>query len=80
MSETVRPLSATANGDVTVVVELAGDPVAVVQAEKGRDLTDAERSAIEKTLEAAQQPVVATVEAEGGARSEEHTLNSSHWE
>ena len=33
ISSTVKPLSADKDGNVTVVVELAGDPVAVVQAE-----------------------------------------------
>ena len=76
VSATVAPLSADGNGDVTVVVELAGDPVAVVQAEKGRDLTKAERSAIKKSLEKAQQPVVGAVEAEGG--SVEATMQSAY--
>ncbi|MDY0910483.1 S8 family peptidase [Microbacterium sp. CFBP9034] len=76
MSATVAPLSADANGDVTVVVEMASDPVAVVQAEKGRDLTKAERSAIKKSLEQEQQPVVGAVEAEGGAV--EATMQSAY--
>ncbi|WP_233245540.1 S8 family peptidase [Salinibacterium hongtaonis] len=76
VSATVNPLSADSNGNVTVVVELAGDPVAVVQAEKGRDLTKAERSSIEKTLEAAQQPVVDEVAAQGGAV--EATMQSAY--
>ena len=76
ISATVDPLSADANGDVTVVVEMAGDPVAVVQAEKGRDLTKAEKSSIKATLEKAQQPVVGAVEAEGGAV--EATMQSAY--
>ncbi|WP_461471285.1 S8 family peptidase [Microbacterium sp. HJ5] len=76
ISETVQPLSADADGNVTVVVELAGDPVAVVQAEKGRELTKAERTAIKKSLEQAQQPVVGAVEAEGGAV--EATMQSAY--
>lgn len=76
LSATVAPLSADANGDVTVVVELAGDPVAVVQAEKGRDLTKAERTAIKDSLKKAQQPIVGAVEAEGGAV--EATMQSAY--
>ena len=76
VSATVEPLSANANGDVTVVVELAGDPVAVVEAEKGRELSKSERSAIKKSLEKVQQPVVGAVEAEGGAV--EATMQSAY--
>ena len=76
VSATVEPLSANANGDVTVVVELAGDPVAVVEAEKGRELSKSERSAIKKSLQKVQQPVVGAVEAEGGAV--EATMQSAY--
>ncbi|WP_240642474.1 S8 family peptidase [Microbacterium sulfonylureivorans] len=76
VSATVAPLSADADGNVTVVVELAADPVAVVQAEKGRDLTKAERSSIKKSLEQAQKPIVGAVEAEGG--SVEATMQSAY--
>lgn len=76
ISATVAPLSADADGNVTVVVEMAGDPVAVVQAEKGRDLTKAERSSIETSLEKTQKPVVNAVKAEGGAV--EATMQSAY--
>nr|BFF08915.1 S8 family serine peptidase [Microbacterium flavescens] len=76
ISATVEPMSANASGDVTVVVELAGDPVAVVEAEKGRELSKAERTAIKKSLEKVQQPVVGAVEAEGGAV--EATMQSAY--
>ncbi|WP_363358204.1 S8 family peptidase [Microbacterium sp. LMI12-1-1.1] len=63
---TVRPMSVGADGRVTVIVEMAGDPVAVAQAKKGSDLSAAERKAIRNTLESAQDAVVGSIESKDG--------------
>lgn len=63
---TARPLSVDANGRVTVVVEMKGDPVAVVQAEKGRDLTSSERSSIKSSLKKNQDAVASAITSKGG--------------
>lgn len=60
------PLSVDANGRVTVVVEMKGDPVAVVQAEKGRDLSSSERSSIKKALKKAQDAITGSIQGKGG--------------
>lgn len=62
----VLPRALGDTSTVTVVVELSGDPVAVVQAEKGRKLTSAEKSSVKKSLKAAQSPAAAAVRAKGG--------------
>lgn len=51
---------------VTVMVELSGDPVAVVQAEAGRDLSDAERSDIKAELKGEQDAIKDDIAADGG--------------
>lgn len=60
------PLSADASGPVTVIVEFEGDPVAVVQAEKGRKLTGAERAAIKGSLKKQQDAVTGSIQSKGG--------------
>lgn len=66
MQSDYTPLSVDADGNVTVVVEMEGDPVAVVEAQEGRDLSDGEKSSIKTELEAAQAPVVDTISSDGG--------------
>ena len=63
---TERPLSVDADGRVTVVVEMKGDPVAVVQAEKGSDLTTAERNSVKSTLKKAQDAIAGSIKSKGG--------------
>lgn len=55
-----------ADGLVTVVVEMSGDPVAVVEAEQGRELSEGERGDVKGRLKDAQQPVSAAIEDKGG--------------
>ncbi|GAA1983404.1 S8 family serine peptidase [Microbacterium pumilum] len=59
-------MSIAADGRVTVVVEMKGDPVAVVQAEKGSDLTTAERNAVKSTLKKAQDAITGSLQSKGG--------------
>ena len=54
------------DGHVTVVIEMEGDPVAVVEAESGRELSEGERDDVKSTLTDAQSEVVETVESTGG--------------
>ena len=61
-----RPLSVGADGHVTVVVEMKGDPVAVVQAEKGSELTTAERNSVKTTLKKAQDAIAGSIQSKGG--------------
>ena len=51
---------------MTVVVEMKGDPVAVVQAQKGRDLTTAERNSVKSTLKKAQDAIAGSIKNKGG--------------
>jgi minor extracellular serine protease Vpr len=62
----VLPEGADDSATVTVMVELAGEPVAVVEAEAGRELSEAEEDAIEADLEAAQDAITDDIAAEGG--------------
>ena len=61
-----KPLSVDANGRVAVVVQLAGDPVAVVEADKGRKLSDSERSSVKGALKKQQDAITGTIKAKGG--------------
>lgn len=61
-----RPAALDASGRVTVVIEMAGDPVAVVQAEKGRDLTADERSSVKAQLKQAQDSIRGSITGKGG--------------
>ncbi|BDV29835.1 S8 family peptidase [Microbacterium terricola] len=54
------------DGRVTVIVEMTGDPVAVVQAEKGRPLTDTERSTVRKGLKSKQDKIRGSLTDKGG--------------
>ncbi|WP_394279381.1 S8 family serine peptidase [Microbacterium sp.] len=51
---------------ITVVVEMEGDPVAVVQAEEGRTLTKTERSTVKKDLKKAQDAIRGQIIERGG--------------
>ncbi|MFS0868124.1 S8 family serine peptidase [Microbacterium sp. 179-B 1A2 NHS] len=51
---------------VTVIVEMEGDPVAVVEAEKGRDLTKSERSSVKKDLKKKQDAIRGDITGKGG--------------
>lgn len=66
LGTTYRPMAVGADGRVTVVVEMKGDPVAVVQAQDGRDLTTAERNTIKSTLKKAQDVVAGSIKSKGG--------------
>lgn len=61
-----EPSAISADGRVTVVIEMTGDPVAVVEAEKGRDLTGAERSDVKGKLEQAQDSIRDAITGKGG--------------
>ena len=60
------PASIAADGRVNVIVELSGDPTAVVQAKQGRKLTGAERAAIKGSLKKQQDAVAGAITAKGG--------------
>lgn len=63
---TAAPLSVGADGEVTVIVEMKGDPVAVVQAKKGRDLTQDERNSVKGNLKKAQDAIAGAIKSQGG--------------
>lgn len=56
-----------ADGLVSVVVEMTGDPVAVVEAEQGRELSEGERGDVKSRLKDAQEPVTSAIEDKGGS-------------
>ncbi|GAA5038307.1 S8 family serine peptidase [Microbacterium fluvii] len=60
------PSSVGSDGRVTVIVEMTGDPVAVVEAEKGRDLTSAEKSTVKKNLKSKQDSIRGSITGKGG--------------
>ena len=53
-------------GDTTVVLQLSGDPVALVQAEKGRKLSKSERTAVRNQLKVAQDGLSGGIAKLGG--------------
>ncbi len=59
------PAALRSDQKVSVVIEMEGDPVAVVQAEKGSDLTETEKSTVIESLEAQQDAITGTLEAQG---------------
>ncbi|MFE5410089.1 S8 family serine peptidase [Microbacterium sp. NPDC056569] len=61
-----RPHSVGADGRVTVIVEMAGDPTAVAEAKKGSKLSKSERSAIKQSLKTAQDAIGGSLESKGG--------------
>lgn len=54
------------DGRVTVVIEMTGDPVAVVQAEKGSELSSGERSDVKSKLKKAQDSIRGSITGKGG--------------
>ena len=62
----IRPHSLARDASVQVMVEVVGDPVAVVQAERGRKLTDSERRAVRDKLKKSQDKVARTITSRGG--------------
>ncbi len=55
-----------ADGRVTVVIEMEGDPVAVVEAEKDGDLAPSEREAVKDELKSAQDEISGEIADKGG--------------
>ncbi|MFJ6679737.1 S8 family serine peptidase [Microbacterium sp. NPDC091382] len=51
---------------VSVVLEMEGDPVAVVEAEEGRSLSKSERTTVKKDLKAAQDKIRSGITQRGG--------------
>lgn len=49
-----------------VIVEVKGDPVAVVESTKGRRLSDAERKTVRDNLSKKQDKVAKTITGKGG--------------
>ena len=62
----VNPRSVDTDGKVRVMVQLTADPVAVVQAHKGRKLTRVERSAVKQDLQLAQATLAKAIKGKGG--------------
>lgn len=66
VDSTISASAIGSDGRVTVIIEMTGDPVAVVQAEKGRDLTSAERSSVKGKLKKAQDSIRGSITGKGG--------------
>ncbi len=66
LSSDFVPGSVRSDGRVTVVIEMTGDPVAVVEAEKGRDLTSTERRDVKGKLKKAQDSIRNSITGKGG--------------
>ena len=62
----ITPASVAPDGTVTVVIEMTGDPVAVVQAEQGRELSTGERGDIKNRLKKAQDAIRGSITGKGG--------------
>lgn len=60
------PAAIGADGRVTVVIEMTGDPVAVVQAETGHELSAGERSDVKSKLKKAQDSIRGSITGKGG--------------
>ena len=76
LSATKTPLSVGADGKVSVIVEMKGDPVAVVEAQKGSDLSTDEKSAIKDQLKDQQDAITGSIASEGG--TVEATMQSAY--
>lgn len=72
----ILPIAMDDSRNVNVMVQLEGDPVAVVQAEAGRELTRAERNAIKRQLKAEQDALKGRIAARGGEVT--HQLQSAY--
>ncbi|MFB7894257.1 S8 family serine peptidase [Microbacterium sp. NPDC056044] len=66
LGTTFRPMSENRDKSVTVIVEMAGDPVAVAQAKKGSELSKAERKAVKDALKKNQDAIAGPLKAKGG--------------
>ncbi|WP_029145947.1 S8 family peptidase [Microbacterium luticocti] len=66
VSSGFTPVGADPSRRVDVIVQMTGDPVAVVQADKGRELTKTERNSIKGKLKKEQDAVTGTIRAKGG--------------
>ena len=66
ISDGITPKSVDANGRVTVIIEMAGDPVAVVQAENGGKISASERSAVKSKLKKQQDSIRGSITSKGG--------------
>jgi len=62
----IRPKGLSPDAKVQVMVEVAGDPVAVVEAERGRKLSSGERKSVRDKLRQTQDKVARTVTDRGG--------------
>jgi subtilisin family serine protease len=62
----IRPRSLAKEAKVQVIVEVAGDPVAVVESTKGRKLSESERKTVRDGLRKKQDKVARTVTGKGG--------------
>ncbi len=60
------PASVDGATRVQVMVELAGDPVAVAEAKAGRDLSPAEQAKLRRQLKAKQDALKSKISARGG--------------
>lgn len=66
VDSTFVPAAADPTAKVSVMLELKGDPVAVVQAKAGRELSSSEKASIRKTLKAKQDGLKSSIKARGG--------------
>ena len=62
----LTPKSASKDSTVQAIVEVVGDPVAVVEAKEGRRLSTSERNSVKSKLRATQDKVARTVKGKGG--------------
>ena len=62
----IRPASLDRDAKVTVMVELTGDPVAVVEGKAGAELSPAEVSQIRSGLKKSQDRVKREIQGDGG--------------
>ncbi len=62
----LTPKSASKDATVQAIVEVKGDPVAVVEAKEGRRLSNSERNSVKSKLRATQDKVAKTVKGKGG--------------
>ncbi|MFL5298829.1 MAG: S8 family serine peptidase [Anaeromyxobacteraceae bacterium] len=77
ITTTFVPIGAAGDRAVTVVLELAGDPVAVIQAGRAAPLAERDRNAIARALEVQQDAVADHVRSRGGRvlAQFQHALN-----
>ncbi len=62
----IRPRSLAKEAKVQVIVQVTGDPVAVVESTKGRRLSDSERKTVRDNLRKKQDKVAKTITGKGG--------------